>query len=270
MRRQQALVPLDVSHLPERFGLFTILVLGESITAVVAGVAHASWSLRHVITATTGIGIATAIWWMYFDNTSGTVVRRSADIRHTWRPTTWIYTHLLLAAAVAALGVALELAVEDAGEGPMRECRSMAARGRHGSGTRVNGAGSVCGCDFSDGPPHQGSGDESAGREFRSSWPRAPSTDRTNVAGAWRSGRLCRRTPRRLACRRPAGACRRVSELELPCEPGHSRSDDIPFGSRLQRSVNIVEKGVTVSRVVVKGDQFGGTGQGDEAAQLGE
>ena len=119
MRRQQALVPFDVSHLPERFGLFTILVLGESLTAVVAGVTHAAWSLRHIFTATIGIGIATAIWWMYFDNTSGTVVRRSAEIRHTWRPTTWIYTHLLLAAAVASLGVALELAVESAGEGPM-------------------------------------------------------------------------------------------------------------------------------------------------------
>ncbi len=119
MRRQQALVPFDVSHLPERFGLFTILVLGEAIAAVVAGVAHASWSVAHVITATTGIGIATAIWWMYFDNTSGTVVRRSAEIRHTWRPTAWIYTHFLLTAAVASLGVALELVVENAGEGPM-------------------------------------------------------------------------------------------------------------------------------------------------------
>ena len=33
MRKVQAKVPLDVSHLPERFGLFTILVLGESIAA---------------------------------------------------------------------------------------------------------------------------------------------------------------------------------------------------------------------------------------------
>lgn len=119
MRRRQALVPFDVSHLPERFGLFTILVLGESIAAVVAGVAHASWSLSHVITAATGIGIATAIWWMYFDNASGAVVRRSAAIRHTWRPTAWIYTHLLLAAALAALGVALEVAVAGAGAEPM-------------------------------------------------------------------------------------------------------------------------------------------------------
>jgi low temperature requirement protein LtrA len=119
MRRQQAQVPLDVSHLPERFGLFTILVLGESIAAVVAGVAHNGWTSAHVITAAAGIGIATGLWWMYFDNASGTVVRRAAHIRRTWRPTAWIYTHLLLAAGLAALGVGLEMAVSAAGSGPM-------------------------------------------------------------------------------------------------------------------------------------------------------
>lgn len=121
MRREQAKVPLDVSHLPERFGLFTILVLGESIAAVVAGVAHAGWSASHVVTAAMGIGIATGLWWMYFDNASGVVVRRSAEVVRTWRPTAWIYTHLLLAAGLAALGVGLELSVSAAGNEPMTD-----------------------------------------------------------------------------------------------------------------------------------------------------
>jgi len=43
LRRAQAAAPLDVSHLPERFGLFTILVLGESIVAVTVGLSHVSW-----------------------------------------------------------------------------------------------------------------------------------------------------------------------------------------------------------------------------------
>ena len=119
MRREQARVPLDVSHLPERFGLFTILVLGESIAALVIGLAHAAWSFSHAATAAMGVGIATAVWWMYFDNASGAVVRRTAAVQRTWRPTAWIYTHFLLAAALAALGVALEMAVADAGSDPM-------------------------------------------------------------------------------------------------------------------------------------------------------
>lgn len=119
MRREQARVPLDVSHLPERFGLFTILVLGESIAAVVTGLTNVSWSPSPTIAASAAIGIATIFWWLYFDNARGKVVRRVAAVRRTWRPTGWIYTHLPLAAAMAALAVAMERAIEEAGHGAM-------------------------------------------------------------------------------------------------------------------------------------------------------
>ena len=72
MRREQAKVPLDVSHLPERFGLFTILVLGESIAAVVAGLGGLGWELAPTLTAVLGVVVATGMWWMYFDNLEGT------------------------------------------------------------------------------------------------------------------------------------------------------------------------------------------------------
>lgn len=119
MRREQARVPLDVSHLPERFGLFTILVLGESIAAIVDGLTHVSWSPTPTFTAALAIGIATGFWWLYFDNAQGKVVRRVATVRRTWRPTGWIYTHLPLAAGLAALAVAMERALAEAGHGPM-------------------------------------------------------------------------------------------------------------------------------------------------------
>lgn len=114
MRLEQARVPFDVSHLPERFGLFTILVLGESIAAVAFGLGHIAWGIKPTLTAAMGIGIATALWWLYFDNARGSVVRRDPSIRRTWRPTVWIYTHLPLAAGLAAVGVALEIAVTEA------------------------------------------------------------------------------------------------------------------------------------------------------------
>lgn len=120
MRREQAKVPLDVSHLPERFGLFTILVLGESIAAVVAGLGHRSWEFVPMFSAALAVALATALWWLYFDNTHGEVVRRDASVPKTWRPTVWIYTHLPLAAALAGFGVAMERVVAEAGGGPMR------------------------------------------------------------------------------------------------------------------------------------------------------
>lgn len=119
MRREQAKVPLDLSHLPERFGLFTILVLGESIAAVVAGVTHAGWTPAPVVALMAAIGVATAFWWMYFDNARGGIVRRDASVQRTWRPTGWIYTHLPLAAALAAVAVAMERAIDEAGAGAM-------------------------------------------------------------------------------------------------------------------------------------------------------
>jgi low temperature requirement protein LtrA len=119
MRREQAKVPFDVSHLPERFGLFTILVLGESIAAVVLGLSHSEWGVVPTSTAAIGVAIATSLWWIYFDNARGAVVRRDASVKRTWRPTVWIYTHLPLAASLAASGVAMEIAVANAGHGPM-------------------------------------------------------------------------------------------------------------------------------------------------------
>lgn len=119
MRREQAKVPLDVSHFPERFGLFTILVLGESIAAVALGLSHHEWAPAPIVTATMGVGLATALWWLYFENVSGTVVRRNRATRRTWRPTVWIYTHMPLVAGLGAVGVGLDLAVSEAGDHAM-------------------------------------------------------------------------------------------------------------------------------------------------------
>ncbi len=119
MRSEQASVPLDVSHLPERFGLFTILVLGESIAAVVAGLSHVEWAFASTLAAVVAVGIATSLWWLYFDNARGAVVRRDPSVRRTWRPTAWVYGHMPLAAALVGTGVALEHAVGEAGHGPM-------------------------------------------------------------------------------------------------------------------------------------------------------
>lgn len=119
MRKEQARAPLDDSHLPERFGLFTILVLGEAIASSVGGLAHGGWEFLPVVTAAVSILLATALWWLYFDNARGSVVRRSQDVARSWRPTIWIYTHVPLGASLVAAGVALEHAIANAGEGGM-------------------------------------------------------------------------------------------------------------------------------------------------------
>lgn len=110
MRKAQAASPLDVSHLPERFGLFTILVLGETIVAVTVGLGHVEWQWSTTIAGVAGLSIATGLWWIHFDNVDGRVVRRKGGGK-AWQPTVWIYSHLPLAIGLAMVGVGVEHAI---------------------------------------------------------------------------------------------------------------------------------------------------------------
>jgi low temperature requirement protein LtrA len=56
--------PLHLEHLPERFALFVILVLGESVAAVATGLQDADWHERSVAVAAPAFVIAVALWWM--------------------------------------------------------------------------------------------------------------------------------------------------------------------------------------------------------------
>ena len=116
VRKIQAEAPLDVSHLPERFGLFTILVLGEAIVAVTVGLSHVSWQASTTLVGIFGLGAATCLWWVNFDHLDGSVVRRRGEGKN-WRPTVWIYGHLPLAVSLAMFGVSVELAIVGADHG---------------------------------------------------------------------------------------------------------------------------------------------------------
>jgi low temperature requirement protein LtrA len=66
------------AHFAERFGLIVIIALGESIVAIGVG-SHEVVDLGVVATATIGIGIAAAFWWLYFDVISWLAVRRLVE-----------------------------------------------------------------------------------------------------------------------------------------------------------------------------------------------
>jgi len=115
IRKAQAKVPLSVSHLPERFGLFTILVLGESIAASVAGLGSIGWETEGAIGLVIGVVTATCLWWLYFDNMEGSVVRRRSEQVKAWKPTVWIYSHLPLVIGLTASGIGMEFLVAQHG-----------------------------------------------------------------------------------------------------------------------------------------------------------
>lgn len=65
-RRLFAAIPVHASHVPERFALFTIIVLGETIVVVALGTAGSEWRLSAALVAVFGFVVAAAIWWVYF------------------------------------------------------------------------------------------------------------------------------------------------------------------------------------------------------------
>jgi len=62
--------PLHVEHLPERFALLVILVLGEAVGGAARGVHDASWAPIAIAVGALAFAIAASMWWIYFDVTT--------------------------------------------------------------------------------------------------------------------------------------------------------------------------------------------------------
>lgn len=68
------LVPVKSHHMPERFGLLTIILFGESVVAIAAKLGDLSWTLLTPFAATNGFIAMCAAWWLYFDTHDERVV----------------------------------------------------------------------------------------------------------------------------------------------------------------------------------------------------
>ncbi|MFB6724763.1 low temperature requirement protein A [Kribbella sp. NPDC056345] len=104
-------------HIAERYGLFAIILLGESVLAasrgVEAAVASDHVSASFLLVAGAGLVLLFALWWLYFLHPSGAGL--SERRQHSYR---WGYGHYFLFAALAALGSGLEVAVEETTHAP--------------------------------------------------------------------------------------------------------------------------------------------------------
>jgi low temperature requirement protein LtrA len=107
-------VPVDPRHIPERFGLLIIIVLGEGVIGVVLGTAQVSWTVRSGAVAFAGFITGAAIWWLYFDFLDAA----SVVTRNVRSGITFVYAHYFVAAGIAALGVGVKLAIFSVEPGP--------------------------------------------------------------------------------------------------------------------------------------------------------
>ena len=101
-------------HIAERYGLFTIILLGESVLAATNAVQDSvehGLHARLVVIALAGLAILFTLWWIYFSEPAGEGLAARRD-----RSFVWGYGHYLVFAALAALGAGLEVAVVSTGE----------------------------------------------------------------------------------------------------------------------------------------------------------
>jgi low temperature requirement protein LtrA len=108
--------PVDPRHAPERIGLLTIIVLGESVFAVVLGVGDVSWGSETLLAALGGFVCAAAFWWIYFEFVDPEYLFAALNRRgRILRGLVFVYASFPVIAGLAALGVGVKLAILAAG-----------------------------------------------------------------------------------------------------------------------------------------------------------
>jgi len=96
-------------HIAERYALFTIILLGESVfaaTTAVAAVVEDAAGPELVMVSAASLVIVAGLWWLYFSVPAGVGLEK-----HRRWSFVWGYGHYLFFAAVAALGAGFEVVV---------------------------------------------------------------------------------------------------------------------------------------------------------------
>lgn len=117
-------VPTSGRHAAERWALFTMIVLGESVVVVALGTAGSEWGLESAVAAAVGAAAVASIWWLYFDRQETVVLRGG-----TPAVVIYSYAHLPLLMGLAATSAGLTLLIERAGDQELGAGASVAYLG---------------------------------------------------------------------------------------------------------------------------------------------
>jgi low temperature requirement protein LtrA len=102
--------PWHPHHITERYGLLTLIVLGESILAATvaaqAAIAAGAVAVELGSIVIGGVLIVFSMWWLYFDHP---VHHRLTNLRRSFA---WGYGHFFLFASIAAVGAGLGVAAD--------------------------------------------------------------------------------------------------------------------------------------------------------------
>ncbi|MBY6538381.1 low temperature requirement protein A [Rhodococcus sp. BP-349] len=102
--------PLHGEHIAERYGLFTLILLGESLlasaTAIVGGISEHDHTAELVGLAMATLVVVATMWWLYFS-----VSQEDSVGARLGRSLGFGYTHYVVFAAAGAVSAGIEVAV---------------------------------------------------------------------------------------------------------------------------------------------------------------
>lgn len=110
-RPGQQLGSTPTDSMVERFGLLTIIVLGEVVVGVVDGTSEVDLELATMATGFFALLLGFGLWWLYFDGAGRRLPRAEAGPY-----TRWMMGHFPMTLAVAAAGAAMVSLIGHAGD----------------------------------------------------------------------------------------------------------------------------------------------------------
>ena len=110
--RSMTASPPGATHFPERFGLLTIILLGEFVASVMRGIeSQMGWSFLAASAAVLSLALGFAIWSSYSDGAIGWEARHVRSHKDVVRLRSWIALHFALFLGIGILGVGTRRAI---------------------------------------------------------------------------------------------------------------------------------------------------------------
>jgi low temperature requirement protein LtrA len=104
--RNTNLLPPGATHFPERFGLLTIILLGEFVASVMRGIeSQVGWPVLAAAAALLSLALGFALWSGYSDGAAGWHARHIRSPKDVVRLRIWIALHFVLFLGIGILGV---------------------------------------------------------------------------------------------------------------------------------------------------------------------
>ena len=110
----------SATHWTERYGLFVILAIGESIVAIGVGAADQAISVPLLLAAVLGVAASICLWWLYFDVVSVAAEHRFHEATGAERVRmaieAYTYGHFPIVAGIIVAAIGVEGVLAHAGD----------------------------------------------------------------------------------------------------------------------------------------------------------